>query len=603
LQTDILSTFTVDVPILGYSAYSTFITKPSEQYTPLEALDEGLGIQFSLSAVKELINRIRHRQYARREWVELSWQGLALKTLPQIGLVTPYHLKDHWQKVGMIPFPYQLETARKVIEDFGGRAILADEVGLGKTIEAGLILKEYLLRGQAQKVLILCPAALIWQWYYELKEKFMINTAIQRSEYDWERAEILIASLDTAKRPPHSRIIQNIEYDLLILDEAHKIKNDQTVNHQLISGVDKKFFLMLTATPLQNDIKELYNLINTLIPGYLGTYSQFSRRFILDKRVVMDSNRLKKHLSGVMIRNRRGDDTVKLPKRTVESQKVTLYPEEKLLYDSISQLSNYTDGSFIGSLAKVTLQREVCSSSPAMAATVYKMMKKCQNPELKKELADLHQKASVITNHGKVNKLLELITSLNDQVIVFTEYKATQQLILRFLEQRSIAALGFDGELSSSRKSWIKDLFKRYGQVLVSTESGGEGLNFQFCCRVINYDLPWNPMKLEQRIGRVHRLGQTKEVQIINLATENTIEEYILFLLYEKIRLFEMAIGELDHIISQFSQKQTFEDELARILAEAASPGEIKNRLEELSARFDWDEKKGRTITIDDLLT
>lgn len=165
-----------------------------------------------------------------------------------------------------------------------GQAILADEVGLGKTIEAGIVLKEYLIRGLVKRVLILTPASLCWQWYQELAEKFQIYAGIQKSEWDWEHAEVLIASIDTAKLDPHASIIKNIPYDMVIIDEAHKLKNSKTKAWQLVNSLQKKYCLMLTATPIQNDLKELYNLITLLKPGQLGSYRSFKQKFMQDLR-------------------------------------------------------------------------------------------------------------------------------------------------------------------------------------------------------------------------------------------------------------------------------------------------------------------------------
>lgn len=593
---------TVTAPILGAPLAPP--SREQEAMTDPEELAEGLQIRFSLSATKELVRRIRHRQYALRDWANLAWRTSRFRTLAPEGLLAPEHLADPWRRVGNIFYPHQVETARRVVEEMGGRAILADEVGLGKTIEAGLILKEYLLREQVRRVLILTPAALVWQWYQELKDKFLITASIQRSEYDWERADILIASLDTAKRNPHHEIVHSQTYDLLIVDEAHRVKNRQTANYKFIDGIRKKFCLLLTATPVQNDLRELYNLITLLSPGALGTYTQFRRQHMLDKRTVRRPEELRRRLDGFMVRNRRGPTTVELVGRHVQSIRLPLSDQERSLYDrlAVELAPNASEGGAT-SLSLITLQREVCSSSYACAYTLEGMRGRTSDENLRSRLTSLLQQATSVTRHSKLERVLELIAQIDDQVIIFTEYKATQQLILARLAQEGIPALGFDGDLSASRKEWSKELFRRYAKVLVSTESGGEGLNFQFCCHVINYDLPWNPMKVEQRIGRVHRLGQTRDVHIWNLATQDTIEEHILFLLYEKIQLFEMAVGELDDILHHVPLERALDEELAQILAEAKSPGEIRERLGELSSRFSHAKTEHeRAPSIDSLL-
>ncbi len=130
-------------------------------------------------------------------------------------------------------------------------------------------------------------------------------------------------------------------------------------------------------------------------------------------------------------------------------------------------------------------------------------------------------------------------------MIIFTEYRATQLYLQWFLKQHGISSVPFRGGFKRGKKDWMRELFQKHAQVLIATEAGGEGINLQFCHHVINFDLPWNPMRLEQRIGRVHRLGQTEDVHIYNFATKDTVEEHILKLLYEKINLFERVIGRI----------------------------------------------------------
>ncbi|MCU5770908.1 DEAD/DEAH box helicase, partial [Bacillus cereus] len=156
------------------------------------------------------------------------------------GLQAPKHLSH------FTPLPHQLEVAQNVIEQMNGKAILADEVGLGKTIEAGLILKEYMVRGLVKKVLILVPASLVSQWAYELNTKFFIPAVAQKKSYSWEQADVIVSSIDTAKRSPHRDIVLNLEYDLIIIDEAHKLKNNKTKNYEFAQRLKKKFCLLLT---------------------------------------------------------------------------------------------------------------------------------------------------------------------------------------------------------------------------------------------------------------------------------------------------------------------------------------------------------------------
>src|SRR4051812_966134 len=168
------------------------------------------------------------------------------------GLQSPNYLPN------LTPLAHQLEAAETVIERMNGKAILADEVGLGKTIQAGLVLKEYLIRGLVKKALILVPASLMNQWIEELNLKFHIPVIQYKKAYDLDYCNIVIASMDMAKRSPHKENLYNQDFDLIIIDEAHKLKNPKTKNYEFVQNLKKKFCLLLTATPIQNDVFELF---------------------------------------------------------------------------------------------------------------------------------------------------------------------------------------------------------------------------------------------------------------------------------------------------------------------------------------------------------
>ena len=202
------------------------------------------------------------------------------------------------------------------------------------------------------------------------------------------------------------------------------------------------------------------------------------------------------------------------------------------------------------------------------------------------KLVELLQLTSSLRTNSKCDVLEKLLRRINDKVVVFTEYKASQEYIRYRLERAGFSTLGFDGSLSRGKKEWIKHLFQKSGQILVSTESGGEGLNLQFCNHVVNYDLPWNPMRLEQRIGRVHRLGQTKDVHIYNLITKGTIEEHIMYLLHQKINMFEMVLGELESILISLKLDRSFEGLLTEIFLRNDDEKEIQKKLDELGERI-----------------
>ncbi|MDR7314142.1 SNF2-related protein [Brevibacillus nitrificans] len=488
------------------------------------------------------------------------------------------------------PFPHQLQTAEKVLLEMRGRAILADEVGLGKTIEAGLIMKEYMVRGLAKKILVLVPASLVIQWTKELYQKFGIAAVAQKKEYMWRQHDVVVASIDTAKRDPHRRHVLDIDYDMLIIDEAHKLKNKRTRNYQFVKEIRKKYCLLLTATPIQNEMDELYNLINLLKPGHLGHTATFSSNYVEGKRQSKNSEKLREEIEKVMIRNKRSDGGIQFTSRRVQSVPIQLSAEEMALYDGVTRFvrEQYHTGITGGaggfnSLSLITLQREVCSSKEAAFMTLYNMHQRtAENSVMREQIMELVEMIKQIDTHSKAAKTVKLIQDINDKVIIFTEYRATQNYLQKYLHDHGITSVPFRGGFKRSKKDWMTDLFQNRAQVLIATEAGGEGINLQFCNQVINYDMPWNPMRVEQRIGRVHRLGQTRDVHIHNLSTVGTIEEHILNLLYEKIDLFEMVIGELDDIVERLNLNHSLEENLIQIIMDSRSSREMALKLDNM---------------------
>jgi SNF2 family DNA or RNA helicase len=499
------------------------------------------------------------------------------------GLQAPSHLPH------LTPLPHQLETAKQVIENMNGKAILADEVGLGKTIEAGLILKEYMIRGLVKKVLILVPASLVTQWAIELNSKFFIPAITQRKSYVWEQCDVVVSSIDTAKRSPHREIIYEQNYDLIIIDEAHKLKNNKTKNYEFVQSLKKKFCLLLTATPIQNRIEEIFNLVSLLKPGHLGSETAFYEKYKRDSRFLNDDEHLKELVNKVMIRNRRVDTGIEWTKRQVETIPIEFTKQEKELYESINELKSESDWMQTSAFSVMTLKREACSSREAVFYTLKNMLRKKVDPSraFEEQIQDLIKKVEAVQKNSKAEKTLELIQKVNDKVIVFTEYRATQLYLQWFLKQHGISSVPFRGGFKRGKKDWMRELFQKHAQVLIATEAGGEGINLQFCNHIINFDLPWNPMRLEQRIGRIHRFGQEKDVMIYNFAIKNTIEEHILKLLYEKIELFEGVIGELDDILTKL-EFGNIEDHLIDIFGQSVSEGEMRVKMDNLTSMIDF---------------
>ncbi|WP_082652068.1 DEAD/DEAH box helicase [Gorillibacterium timonense] len=545
-----------------------------------KTLGHGLPIHFERDWLGDLQNRMDHNG----PWDNAALFQLALES-EEARLVKSFDdLQCLSHLPGFAPLPHQVETARKVLFGMCGRAILADEVGLGKTIEAGLVLKEYMIRGLVKKALILVPASLVLQWVRELNQKFGITASAQKKEYMWATTDVIVASMDTAKRSPHRDVVLGLDYDMLIIDEAHKLKNKKTTNYQFVNGLRRKYCLLLTATPVQNDMDELYNLINVLKPGQLGGQGSFQDKFVVEKRTPKNEGLLQTELSKVMIRNRRSDGGVDFTKRLVRNIPLTLTSDEQALYDGVTrfvkerydEMGRQTASAF----TLVTLQREVCSSRDAVFVTLVNLFKKLpEDSPMRPKVWELVELIRGIQSNSKAEKVMELVQAIQDKVIIFTEYRASQEYLLKFLKDHGLSAVPYRGGMNRGKKDWMMDLFRGRAQVLVATEAGGEGINLQFCHHMINFDLPWNPMRLEQRIGRVHRLGQEHDVCIYNLSTRGTIEEHILNLLHEKINMFELVIGGLDQILESMEKKTALESDLMKLVMEADGEQDLKNRL------------------------
>lgn len=554
----------------------------------IRPINEHVQVHYDRSRFDEFTSRLEHNG----PWDNWTMYQLAYEA-EQAGLIASF---DELQCLDYItqlePMPHQIDTAKKVLYNLRGRAILADEVGLGKTIEAGLILKEYMVRGLVTRTLILVPASLVLQWVRELNQKFGIPAVAQKKEYMWAQYDVVVASIDTAKRDPHRDIVLGMEYDMLIIDEAHKLKNRKTTNYQFVSEIRKKYCMLLTATPVQNDLHELYNLITLLKPGQLGGKGKFQADFVVDKRIPKNEQLLQGLLSEVMIRNRRGDGNIGFTQRLVKNIPLSLSPEEQDLYDSVTDFvrKRYEDaGSDLSSiLSLVTLQREVCSSRDAVFVTLVNLFKKtAADSPVRPRIWELVEKIKKIEANTKAEKAMELIRGMDGKVIIFTEYRATQEYLLKFLKDHQLIAVPYRGGMNRGKKDWMMDLFRRRAQVMVATEAGGEGINLQFCHNIINFDLPWNPMRVEQRIGRVHRVGQISDVNIFNLSTLGTIEEHILHLLHEKINMFELVIGGLDVILERLEKKSSLESSLYKIILESKNENDLRTRLDEIGQSFD----------------
>jgi SNF2 family DNA or RNA helicase len=459
---------------------------------------------------------------------------------------------------------YQIETAKKVLRQLGGRALLADEVGLGKTIEAGLIIAEYLARGMVRSLLILTPASLVSQWQLELSEKFNISTVTtdardlqQAPEEFWTENPRIVASINTAKSAKNYAFVTNRAWDLVVVDEAHHLKNRSTLNWKLVNDLQKRFILMLTATPVQNSLVELFNLLTLLKPGLLQTEALFKKQYVDSKNGRMPKNpeQLRSLMREVMIRNTRALVDVKLPRRFATT--ITVVPdkaEQQLYQDLSAYLRLQTAG--LDRLSRTNLLMRAGSSPGALADSLKQLSERLPD----EELLSLAKRASQIKQVEKAKILIEMLGKSRQKTLVFSAHKATSVYLAKALQAASIPFAEFQGGMSLKEKDAAIESFRNEVGVLLASETGGEGRNIQFANAIINYDLPWNPMKIEQRIGRIHRIGQAQDVFIFNFCLKDSIEEYILQILHDKINMFELVVGEVETILGNADSELDFSE-------------------------------------------
>ena len=505
-------------------------------------------------------------EYTKKNWDDPIWQNLRLEVYQlQLEEQDDYLLAIDQIKDRIQLFPHQIKTALKVKNNMNCRAILADGVGLGKTIEAGIIIKEYLCRNLVKKILVLTPASLTFQWKEELihkfSEEFVVANSLDPKYKTLDLHDKLIVSLDLAKRGLNSERLKDIKWDLLVIDEAHRLKSRSSLAHKFVRDIDTKYFLMLTATPIQNNLLELYNLINLLKPTLLGTLKEFKNNFVSDKnaRNVKDRKILQQILAQAIIRTNKNEVEayLKFTDRFVNSIRIKSSKIEKELYRDLTQYVRKKyfealkegEGGQTTIFSLMTLQRQLTSSSAAVIKALQNKIKYSTTSSDILELSYILNKTLEIQLDSKISAVLDIIRDLKSKILIFTTFIETQKMIARKLDEHGFSVSMFHGQMSYQEKEAAINSFREDHQVLICTEAGSEGRNLQFCNIVMNYDMPWNPMRVEQRIGRIHRIGQEKDVFIYNFVTKDTIEDYILKILYEKIRMFQLTIGDLELIL------------------------------------------------------
>jgi SNF2 family DNA or RNA helicase len=522
---------------------------------------------------------------------------------------------------GVEHLPHQIETVRRVLRHFRGGVLLADEVGLGKTIEAGLLLREYLLRGIVQRVLILVPPALVNQWGEELATKFGLDFATAESGQSltpafWQETDRVLASLSLAKSPRHFAAVTACPWDLVIVDEAHHCRNRTTRNWQLVNALQRRRMFLLTATPVQNDLLELYNLLTLLEPGHLKTETDFKRTYVRrgNPRDPRNRQRLRELLGEVMIRNTRSLVTIDLPPRYAQTLVVRPDEPETKLYQLLDTYLRWRNRSLHAPVGAepatngTSGEPDLFSGLPAepapaapdglsrMRITALLRAAGSHPAALPAPLADLAEQdarvgpilelARQVAEGGPSSKETRLIELLRAQhqgkALVFANFAATLDRLAGVLTAAGIPHCAFTGRQTTAEKARAVELLRDQVPVMLCSEIGGEGHNLQFANTLINFDLPWNPMRIEQRVGRIHRIGQSREVFIFNLCTAGSLEERILRLLDEKIRMFELVVGEVGSILGNLEGGDEFESLVLNLWLRSRDPEDLDHAFERL---------------------
>jgi len=516
-------------------------------------------------------------------------------------------------QLNFAPFDYQTRAAQIMLRRFRGRGMFCDEVGLGKTIEAGLVIKEYLARNIVQRLIVVTPAALVEQWREELALKFGLTGFVTSADAEfraagaeaWERFPLLIASLATARRAEHRARLSQIPFDLVVLDEAHHLKNRNSASWKFVNELQRKYILLLTATPVENDLDELYNLITLLKPGQLKTPREFRKQFVVsgDPRLPKNRGQLRELLGDVMVRHTRGQVNISLPPRQANTVRLNLSPEEAEFYKAVS---DYVRDTLAPShdatreenegirqtdrFALLTLQREIGSSPKAAEATLRSLAARVMNEENRQRLIGFAEQSTQIQSWTKGEALEKLLNTIlrdpAEKVIIFTHFRRTLEKLVELLRRMDVDFVMYHGEMDMIAKNQAIAEFESRANVLLSTEAAGEGRNLQFCRAMINFDIPWNPMRIEQRVGRIHRVGQTRDVRIYNLSARGTVEDYLLEILDQKLNMFELVIGEMDMILGQIEDERDFEDLLVDAWLGAQNAEDLRVNFKELGDRL-----------------
>ncbi len=563
---------------------------------------------------------------------------------------------------GRTAYAHQVTEAQKIVESMLGDAIVVHQVGLGKTLTAILVLLELLLRDRDLSSLILIPTNLYTQWSDEIKRATDLPIyAGKKGHYDPQKAESalhLMIPIDKAKEEQWSRLLMRKQRGLLIVDEGHLVRHDDTDRFKFVYSLRARFRLLLTATPIHNSGYDIFHQVNVVRPGLLGREAVFAEAFMKGERHVSSPTELQERLRSVVTSLDRSRTGLRFPTRSVTDEPVGERPEfERQLYDDVLSVLRGIYKRHLGAaafvkrpsgreqgvsqlvLVAILVLRELASHPLAAIKTLRGPLMKsvARLARLTGDTTDLKElqhfldkykqlqplattpKGSTLDpkalakewgqgRHGKTDALLARLPALVEEfgrVIVYVEFTQTLDIILARLKQAfQNAALNSDtrlleyhGGLPRSLKDQNVELFQDKDHeraILVSTDSGGQGLNFQKSRVIINFDFPWNPMRVEQRIGRVDRLGQDSPVVFVhNFVTEGTIEQYVYRVLRDKLRISEDVLGDI--LLPLFTlpgvdERFVSEDDslgIGQIILSSETDIELERRFQALSSSFE----------------
>lgn len=469
------------------------------------------------------------------------------------------------------PYDYQRFAALDVVGRKRGHAMIADDVGVGKTIEAGLIMREYQIRGLARRFLIVSPPGLLLdQLCEEFRDKFRMKFRKFRANGDilnadefvgpkgLNAADLVAVSLGTLRTSGNPERFADQQWDMLLVDECHHIKDRRSAGYKAVRGIVPKFAVFMSATPFSGRLQELWTVYSALKPGCLGTLREFNYSMGMPQ----GENRIRQLAKSLTIRRTRSEIMVRFPTRDARRIAVPMDAAEDARYRGV--VAAFAGGSS-GSLDRIQAVLQMSCSYEAIceSASFHRFPYSLQH--------DL--KSRTDADHPKIRAFLQQFVDRlpkGEKAIIFTHYRKSQLAVARLLQQRGRGVRALIGATESRAKAEMVRSFRDDPTVefLVCGHGAGEGLNLQFCSILVNLDLPWNPMQIEQRIGRVQRIGQRRRaVSIVNIVLKDTVEDRVLQVLDEKLRIFSSMIGDTEQILGEaFDENDRFENWIAGAL-------------------------------------